>query len=351
MGRAADDIADFRSDTLTHPTAAMREAMAAAEVGDDVFEEDPTIRALEAEAAAWLGKEAALFVPSGTMANQVAIHVHCRPGDELLCEERSHVFYYEGGSIARLSGTQARTFRSPNGFPDPTMLAKLVRGQDVHYPHSRLLVLENTHNMAGGRVLTPAAVAGLTAEAHRLGLAVHVDGARLANAAVACAVSAPELLAGVDSVSLCFSKALGAPVGSVVAGSQEFVAQARLVRKAFGGGMRQGGVIAAAARLALRDGPDHLPIDHQRARSMAQALAGLPGVGLRPAEVETNILMLELGDEKGEDLLAHLSRRGVRVLAAPEGRVRFVFHRDLCDEHVARGIAAVQEWAEQASNP
>jgi threonine aldolase len=342
MDRAVNAPADFRSDTLTRPCPAMRAAMAAAEVGDDVFGEDPTVRALEEEGAAFLGKQAAVYVPSGTMANQVAIHVHCRSGDELICEERSHVFVYEGGSAARLSGTQVRTLRAEDGFPEPEAVRAAVRADDPHFPRSRLLVVENSHNMAGGRVLDRARMDALCAAARALGLAVHVDGARLANAAVALGLPAAALCAGADSVSLCLSKGLGAPVGSLLAGTADFVAAARRARKAFGGGMRQAGVIAAAGLVALRRGPDLLAEDHRRARELAAGLDAL--AGLRAARPDTNIVMVDLEAGEPADLVRYLGARGVAALAVGARRVRFVTHRDLDDAAVATCLAAVAGW-------
>ncbi len=342
---AAQAVADFRSDTLTKPTPAMRQAMANADVGDDVFGEDPTVRALEEEAAAWLGFEAGLFVPSGTMGNQICIHVHCRPGDELICEERSHVYQFEGGSMARLSGTQARLLVAVDGFPSPTQLVEAIRRDDAHYPRSRLLVIENTHNMAGGRVLPPDRFATLVGEAKRLELSVHVDGARLANAAVAVGCAAVELTRGADSVSMCLSKGLGAPVGSVVAGTRAFVAEAKRARKAFGGGMRQAGVLAAAGLIALRQGPGLLAQDHARAQAMARAFASLAGLHVDRSAVETNILMVDLVHAEPSALLAFLEARGVRALAVGARRVRFVTHRDLADADIERCIDAVTSWA------
>lgn len=324
----------------------MRAAMAAAEVGDDVFGEDPTVRALEAEGAQALGQAAALFVPSGTMANQVAIHVHCRPGDELICEERSHVFVYEGGSAARLSGTQVRPLRADDGFPAPEAVRAAVRADDVHLPRSRLLVLENTHNMAGGRVLAPERFAALLGVARERGLLVHIDGARLANAAVALDVPMARLAEGVDSVTLCLSKGLGAPVGSLVAGSSAFVAAARRARKAFGGGMRQAGILAAAGLLALRDGPARLATDHARARELA---AGLREVrGLQPLAPETNIVMVDVDGARAPSLVRSLAAAGVAALALGDTRVRFVLHRDLDASAVPRCIAAATAWARTA---
>lgn len=334
--------ADFRSDTLTRPCAAMRDAMATAEVGDDVFGEDPTVALLESEAAAFLGKEAALFVPSGTMANQIAIHVHCRPGDELICEERSHVYFYEGGSVARLSGTQVRTIRAESGFPTPADVRAAVRPDDPHFPRSRLLVVENTHNMAGGRCLAPDAMDALAATARELGLIVHIDGARLANAAVAQGVPAARLCAAADTLSLCLSKGLGAPVGSVVAGDATFIAAARRARKAFGGGMRQAGILAAAALIALRDGPGWLGRDHERARRLAEAASQT--VGLSAAAPDTNICMVDLAARAPEDLVAHLRDSGVLALKVGPSRVRLVTHRDLVDEDVERAVASIRSF-------
>ena len=344
------NAADFRSDTMTAPTAAMRAAMAAAVVGDDVWGEDPTVRRLEADGAALLGKPAALFLPSGTMANQVAIHVHCRPGDELVCEERSHVYYYEGGGIARWSGTQVRPLVAADGFPQPEQVAAAVRVDDAHFPRTRLLVLENTHNMAGGRVANAARIGALAAVARQHGLLVHVDGARLLNAAVALGCPAAELVAAADSTTLCLSKGLGAPVGSLLAGDAAFVHEARRVRKAFGGGMRQAGVIAAAALLALHDGPSLLAHDHNRARRLAQGLAALPWARVDVAATETNIVMLELPTVDPVALLAHLKAHDVLASKAGPRRLRFVLHRDVDDAAVQRCITACASFAPATSS-
>lgn len=339
--------ADFRSDTLTVPTAAMRQAMAEAEVGDDVFGEDPSVRLLEDEGASFLGLEAALFVPSGTMGNQLSVHVHCRPGDELLCDERSHVFVYECASAARLSGTQVRTLQCERGFPDPAALEGAIRPRgDVHAPRSRLLVVENTHNMAGGTVLGPDAMQALVQRAHELDLLVHLDGARIVNAAVAAGCPTADLTRGVDSVSMCLSKGLGAPIGSLLAGSADFVRRARGARKAFGGGMRQVGVIAAPALLALRDGPRVVAEDHRRAAHLAAELAELEELEIVPPE--SNIIMAEMKRGGSEALVAGLEARGVRALAIGPARVRFVTHRDLDDADVQSCIEAVKSTLRRA---
>lgn len=334
--------ADFRSDTMTKPTPAMRAAMAAAEVGDDVWGEDPTVRRLEEEGASALGKPAALFTPSGTMANQIAIHVHCRPGDEVVCEERSHVYYYEAGGIARWSGAQVRLLAAADGFPTPAQVEGVVRPDDPHFPRSRLLVVENTHNMAGGRTADAARIAALAAAARRHGLLVHCDGARLANAAVALGAPMAALVAPCDTTTLCLSKGLGAPVGSLVAGGVEFVAQARRARKAFGGGMRQAGVLAAAGLLALRDGPGLLAADHARAKRLAAGLAELPWAAVDVAAVDSNIVMCDLRAGEPAALVAHLQAHGVLAAKAGPRRLRFVLHRDLDDASVDRCLLAAR---------
>tara|TARA_R110002072_G_scaffold100429_1_gene221075 strand:+ start:159 stop:1157 length:999 start_codon:yes stop_codon:yes gene_type:complete len=321
---------------MTKPNAAMRQAMAEAEVGDDVWGEDPTVRALEEHVAELLGKPAAVFVPSGTMANQLAIHVHCRPGDELICEERSHVFYYEGGAIARLSGTQVRTLSAPDGFPTSQQVQSVVRIDDPHYPRSRLLVLENTHNMAGGRVADAARIAALAATAHAASMQVHIDGARLLNAAVALGCAPADLVASADSTTLCLSKGLGAPVGSLLAGQEDFIREARRARKAFGGGMRQAGVLAAAGLIAVQEGPALLAVDHQRAKALASGLAELPWASVDVAATESNIVMLEPGPESVQPLLDQLAAGGVRAALASPTRIRFVLHRDLDEQCVPR---------------
>lgn len=343
--------ADFRSDTMTAPTPAMRAAMAAAVVGDDVWGEDPTVRRLEEEGATLLGKAAALFVPSGTMANQIAIHLHCRPGDELVCEERSHVYVNEGGGIARWSGTQVKPLAAADGFPTPAQVAAAVRGDDVHYPRSRLLVLENTHNSAGGRVATPARVAALAATARQHGMAAHCDGARLCNAAVALGCRAADLVAPLASATLCLSKGLGAPVGSLLAGDAAFVREARRARKAFGGGMRQAGVLAAAGILALREGPALLAVDHARAKRLAAGLAELAWARVDVAGVETNIVMLESATVDLEALLAHLATCSVLASKFGPQRLRFVLHRDVDDAGVEQCLLACRSFVATPVRP
>ncbi|MHC5065360.1 MAG: threonine aldolase family protein [Planctomycetota bacterium] len=342
------EVADFRSDTVTKPGPGMRAAMAEAEVGDDVLREDPSLIALEREAADYLGKEAALFVPSGTMANQVAVHVHCRSGDEVICDHRSHMFLFEGGGIAGLSGAQPNGLPSVDGFPAPQQVRDAFRSDDVHHPRSRLLCLENTHSVAGGRVLPPVRFGELVQTARDLGLLIHLDGARLVNAAVASDCSVQEFSTAVDSVSLCLSKGLGAPVGSILAGDSSFVHSARRARKTFGGGMRQAGILAAAGLMALREGPALLALDHQRARRIAEE-AGNSGV-FDVAPAESNMVMLKTHAGSPEELVAFLASRDVLASVYPGRQIRLVTHQDLQEEHVQRCCAALAEWAAQRSS-
>jgi len=335
---------------MTVPTPAMRRAMAEAVVGDDVFGEDPTVAELERDGAEVLGKPAALYVPSGTMANQLAIHVHCRPGDELICEERSHVFLYEGGGAARLSGTQLRMLTAVSGFPTPEQVAAAVRSADVHHPRSRLLIIENSHNMAGGRVLDAAGMTALAAVATQHEMAVHIDGARLMNAAIATGCSAAELAAPADSTTLCLSKGLGAPIGSLLAGSETFITEARRARKAFGGGMRQAGVIAAAGLLALHEGPKLLAADHARARRLAEGLQRFAWASIDLDAVETNIVMVDLERGRATELCQHLQASGVRAAAYGPLRARFVTHRDVGENDVDRCLEACSRFDPAATD-
>ena len=337
-------VSDFRSDTVTQPTPAMRKAMAEAEVGDDVYGEDPTVRLLEERTAQILGKEAALFVPSGSMGNQVSLRVHGRSGTEVILEARSHIFHYEMGAMAALSGLLPRPVAGEGGHMTSALVEPWIRPETVNYlPRTSVIALENTHNLAGGAVLRDANVAGILALAAERHLAVHLDGARIWNAAAARGVSEASLARGFDSVMVCFSKGLRAPVGSAVAGSKEFVAEARRVRKLFGGGMRQVGVLAAAALVALEHERARLSIDHRRARRLADALAEIPGVFLDPAAVETNILYVTLDADLFGDapsLAARLKASGVLVNAVGADAVRLVTHADVGEADVDRAVAA-----------
>lgn len=329
---------DFRSDTVTLPTPAMREAMAAAEVGDDVLDGDPTVARLEEAAAAWLGKERALFVPSGTMANQVAVGSWTRPGDELLVQRWAHVVTFESGAAGYLHGVQATTLGDRSGRMDPAEVREAIRPDFLHCPRTALVCLEQTHNAAGGVVLPMDEVAAVSAAARERGIPVHLDGARLANAVVASGIPAREWCAQADSVSLCFSKGLGAPVGSVIAGDSAFGERAVLVRKRLGGWMRQAGHLAAAALVALEHGVARLEEDHALARSIAERLGALDGLAADPGSVDTNIVMVqvETPDLDAAGLAAALGERGVRVMPMGERTLRFVTHRDVSSVDVDR---------------
>jgi threonine aldolase len=330
---------DLRSDTVTRPTPAMREAMATAEVGDDVFGEDPTVNRLQRAAAELFAKEDALFVPSGTMGNQICLGALTRPGEEILAEEQAHILLNEGGAAARWWGCQITTLRGVRGCPQLADVERLIRSPDVHHPVSSVLSLENTHNYAGGAVLPQPRVDELTALAKRRGLRVHLDGARLFNAAVASGLPVARLARDADLVSVCLSKGLGAPVGSLVVGSRELVDKGRRLRKALGGGMRQAGVLAAAGLIALNEGPALMAADHRRARSFAEEVARLPGVELDPHAIETNIVFVGTqGDARQAE--AALRERGVLVFALDARRVRFVFHRDAGDDALEGAVAA-----------
>jgi threonine aldolase len=339
---------DFRSDTVTKPTAKMRRAMAEAEVGDDVYGEDPTIRRLEERTAEVLGKEAALFVPTGSMGNQLSLRVHARSGTEVILEGKSHIFHYEMAGMAALSGLLPRPVDAPRGRMTKEQVAAWIRPEAVYYlPRTSVLALENTHNFAGGAVIPRDVVDPLLALAKEKGLATHLDGARLWNAAAALGVSEASLAAGFDSVMTCFSKGLRAPVGSAVAGSKAFIAEARRVRKLFGGGMRQAGVIAAAALVGLEDERARLPEDHARAKELAEGLAGIAGITLDVMAVETNIVIFSLEREwaPAQDVVAKLAAHGVLAGAAGPSSIRMVTHADVGDADVARAVKAFEEIA------
>ena len=338
-------IIDLRSDTVTHPTPEMREAMYRAEVGDDVFGEDPTVNRLEAMAAERMGKEAALFVVSGTMGNLVALLTHCGRGDEAIVGDQSHTFLFEQGGMAALGGITPRPI--PNQ-PDGTLrledIEAAIRPDNVHFPRTRLICLENTHNMCNGTPLTPEYTAQVARLARRHGLRVHLDGARVFNAAAALGVNVKELVREVDSVMFCLSKGLCAPVGSLLCGDADFIAEARRARKVVGGGIRQAGVLAAAGIVALERMTQRLEEDHRRARRLADGLAQIPGVEVGP--VHTNILYFWLTEEATktpEEVLDGLAERGIRVLGRENGQFRAVTHYWITDEDIDRTLQAMQE--------
>ena len=337
----AEVLADFRSDTVTRPDAAMYEAMMRAPLGDDVFGDDPTVIELEAEGARILGKEAGLFLPSGTMANQVAVRTHCRPGDEVILHEGCHLYRFEQGGLAALHGVQAVPLPGEGGQVSLDAVRAALRPDDPHFPRTRLLVVENTHNLAGGRVLPQEHLAALAELAMESGLKMHLDGARVMNAQVASGIPAAEIAAPADSATLCLSKGLGAPVGTLLAGSEDFIRGARRVRKLLGGGMRQAGVLAAAGLVALRDGAARLHEDHALARHLGEALGALPGVELAP--VETNIVVAALPGCDLKELVGRLGAKGVLVVPFGAGRIRLVTHKDVGAKEVELAVSALAE--------
>ena len=322
-------IIDMRSDTITLPTDEMRQAMYEAELGDDVHREDPTINRLEELAAHMMGKEAALFTPSGTMSNLIAVLTHTRPGDEIIVGSEAHMFWYEVGGASALGGVVMRTVpNDQEGRMDPSAVEQAIRPQNIHYPQTTLLCLENTHNRCGGAVLTPEYTSAITQLAHQYGLQVHLDGARIFNAAVALDVPASDLARPVDSVCFCISKGLSAPVGSLICGTQEFIEKARKWRKMVGGGMRQAGVIAAAGIVALQKMVNRLAEDHTTARRLAYGLAHIPDISIYPEKVQTNIVIFDSPPTiSGTEFIQRMDAHGVRFINRGERRVRAVTHR------------------------
>ncbi|MCY3018540.1 MAG: aminotransferase class I/II-fold pyridoxal phosphate-dependent enzyme [Planctomycetota bacterium] len=315
---------DLRSDTITQPTPAMREAMADAEVGDDVFGEDPTVQRLEARVAGMLGKESALFTPSGTMANQLAVRTHTEPGDEILIDANAHISYYEAGGPAALSGVSCRCLSGVRGVFTATDVETALRPPDQHFPPTKLVCLENTHNRGGGTIWPMERIREVADIARRQGLRMHLDGARLWNASVATGIDERNYAAQFDSVSVCFSKGLGAPVGSALCGSRDFIQRARRFRKMFGGGMRQAGILAAGALYALEHHRSRLAEDHANARALANGLARLSGIELDSATVQTNIVFFSVSTMPAKELVLRLDRAGVRMLATGSNGIRAV---------------------------
>jgi threonine aldolase len=342
---------DLRSDTVTTPTPAMRRAMAEAEVGDDVYGEDPTVNRLEELAAATVGKAAAVFVPTGTMGNQVALLAHTERGQEFLVEAEAHIYYYECGGPAVLAGLSPRLIGGRRGKFGPDDVRAALRPSNLHFPPTRLLCLENTHNRGGGSVWTVEETAAVAAAARERGLAVHLDGARIFNAAVALGVPAARLCAPADSVMFCVSKGLGAPAGSLLCGDRDFVARARRYRKLLGGGMRQAGVLAAAGIVALTQMVDRLAEDHENARRLAAGLAVIRGVRVDPREVQTNIVVADVAGtgRPASELARSLAARGVLVNATGPTLLRFVTHKDVDRAAIDRALATVADVVAQAA--
>jgi threonine aldolase len=342
---------DLRSDTVTKPTPEMRESMARAEVGDDVFGDDPTVKALEAETAALLGKEAALFTPSGTMANQLAVRGHTESGDEILVEANAHIYYYESGAPAVLSGVMCRCINGQRGIFSGADVEAALRPADQHFPRTRLVCLENTHNRGGGKIWSSNQIAEVAATARRHGLLLHLDGARLWNASAATGIPESDYAAYFDTVSVCFSKGLGAPVGSALVGPKAFIERVRRFRKMFGGGMRQAGIIAAGALFALRNHRTRLTEDHANAKSLASGLAALSGVEAHPTETETNMVFFRVRCLPAPLLVDRLRAEGLLVLAVGSDTIRAVTNLMVSSDDIEAATSTIAQVLERGVHP
>ena len=346
-----NDIADLRSDTVTRPTPAMRAAMAAAEVGDDVYGEDPTVNRLQSRAAEIFQREAALFVPSGCMGNLLAIMGWTQRSNEVICEQRAHVNLYELASMSAIAGVMPRTVPAPSGILTWELIEPLMREKIYYDSQTALVTLENTHNMHGGTVYPSAVAEDICERAHAAGLRVHLDGARIFNAAVALAKSVAEITRKFDSVMFCLSKGLGAPVGSMLLGSQEFIKQAHIRRKMLGGGMRQAGVLAAAGLIALEESPKRLHLDHENAQHLAKGLATVEGIALDPAQVVTNIIIFDVRatNRTAAEVCEQLAAKRVLCSATDKYSVRMVTHCDVDRAGIDTALAAVAQVAAEKS--
>jgi threonine aldolase len=335
---------DLRSDTVTRPTPSMRAFIANCDVGDDVIDVDPTCNRLEKLTAELLGKEAAIFMPSGTMTNQVGVRIHCKPGDEFICEAGCHIYNYEQGAFAQLSGVCSRTVDGPAGVLHVDQLRGLIRPANDHLVRTRLVCLENTHNRGAGKIQPYDHVEEICAGAHESGLRTHLDGARLFNAVAATGISAEQWSRHFDTVSVCFSKGLGAPVGSALAGTKEMMQEARRHRKLFGGGMRQVGIIAAGALYALEHHRARLVEDHANAQILAEAIKKTEGISLSPKDVDTNIVMLKVDPKLGTaaQFQAELKHHGVLALAISQTQVRLVTHLDVTEAQCRQAGKIIQ---------
>jgi threonine aldolase len=342
IGGKMKKFIDLRSDTVTKPTPAMRKSMAEAEVGDDVFGEDPTINALQKKVAEILGKEKAIFVPSGTMANQLSIKAHTQPGDEVIMEATSHPFNYEGGAGAVLSGVQIFCLNGIRGILEPFQVEEAIRPFDHHFPVSRLICLENTHNRGGGTVYPLDNMTEIFRLAKAKGLLVHLDGARLWNASAATGIKPKEYAQRADSVSVCLSKGLGAPVGSLVAGSSDFIDRVHRFRKMFGGGMRQAGILAAAGLYALDHHRDCLKEDHAKAKRLALGLSEFKGISITPENTETNIVLFDLVKEgmTAPGVAEAMKKKGILIHPFSRTQVRLVTHLDVSAEDIETVLEA-----------
>lgn len=335
---------DLRSDTVTRPSAAMRRAMAEAEVGDDVFGDDPTVNRLQERVAELLGKEAAIYVPSGSMANQSAIRTQTEPGDEIIAHTDSHIYHYEAGGPAGLSGCSLRLLPGPRGLFDADAARAAVRPTDSHYPQTRLIIIENTHNRGGGSCWSVDEIAGIRAVADEFGLKMHLDGARLMNACMALGRKPTDYTTYFDTVSICFSKGLGAPVGSAVAGSKDTIRRVHRFRKMFGGAMRQAGIIAAGALYAVEHNIERLVEDHANAKRLATAIAEIPGLSVNLEGVETNIVYFDVDPSLGtaKAICERLYEKNLWMLSTGPQRVRAVTHLDVTSADIEQAIAALQ---------
>ena len=329
---------DLRSDTITQPTPAMREAMARAEVGDDVFGDDPTVARLEARVAEILGKEAAVFTPSGTMANQLALRAHTEPGDEILVDANAHIYYYESGAPAALAGVMCRCLPGVRGVFTAADVEAALRPADQHFAPTKLVCIENTHNRGGGSVWPMERIREVAEVSRARGLRLHLDGARLWNASVATGIPERDYAAPFDSVSVCFSKGLGAPVGSALCGTREFIQRARRFRKMYGGGMRQAGILAAGALHALEHHRARLAEDHANARTLAEGLSRLPGLELDPTTVQTNLVFLRVKKVPAATLVSDLGEAGVRVLAVGPDTIRAVTNLMVSSQQITAAL-------------
>ena len=341
----SDKIIDLRSDTVTKPSAAMRKAMAEAEVGDDVYLEDPSINRLQARAAEIFGREAGLFVPSGSMGNLACIMAQAERGQEVICEAAGHIYNYEMASMSALGGVLPRVIPAENGIMTWQQIAPAIREKAYYRPQTALVALENTHNMAGGTVYPTPLAGEICDKAHEAGFKVHLDGARVFNAAVYLGENVAEMTKSFDSVQFCFSKGLGAPVGSMIVGSKGLIEQCRVIRKMLGGGMRQVGVLGAAARVALEEGPKRLHIDHENAQILARGLANIPRIRIQPEKVQTNIVLYDVSETglTSTEFLKRLSER--KVLGGPVDvrRIRMVTHLDVDRSDIEEALRIIGE--------
>ena len=333
---------DLRSDTVTKPTLAIRQAMADAEVGDDVLGDDPTVKELERRTAEILGKDAAIFVPSGTMANQLAIRCHTQHGDEMLLDANAHMYWYEAGASAALSGVICRTLPGVQGIFSSADVRAALRPKDIHFPPTRLLALENTHNRGGGAIWPLEQIQEVCSVAREAGIGTHLDGARLWNASVATGIPESVYAKSFDSVSVCFSKGLGAPVGSALTGSTEFVERARRFRKQFGGGMRQAGIIAAGALYALINHRDRLADDHANARKLASGLNEIPGIVVNSHMIDTNMVYFDVKNLSAMQLVEHLKEMNILVLSTGDHTIRAVTSLAVNEDDILQAIDAVR---------